>query len=72
MLNEPALSGFTGNYRSDELDATYKVSLVKGARSLQIGTEAPVKMNPPRQMSSKPEIAEQSFSRILVIITSPV
>ena len=31
MLNEPALSGFTGNYRSDELDATYKVSLVKGA-----------------------------------------
>jgi hypothetical protein len=72
MLNEPALSGFTGNYRSDELDATYKVSLVKGARSLQIGTEAPVKMNPSRQMSSKPEIAEQSFSRILVIITSPV
>jgi hypothetical protein len=46
MLNEPALSGFTGNYRSDELDATYKVSLVKGALSLQIGTEAPVKMNP--------------------------
>jgi len=45
-LNEAALSAFSGDYRSDELDATYKLSLVKGALSLQVGTQPPVSLNP--------------------------
>lgn len=45
-LSESALSGFAGDYRSDELDATYNFSLVKGTLLLKIGDESPVDLNP--------------------------
>ena len=45
-LDEPALREFIGDYRSDELEATYKVSLVKGALALQIGENPPVNLKP--------------------------
>ena len=45
-LNEPALSRFTGDYHSDELEATYRLSLDKGALALQIGGKPLMKLNP--------------------------
>jgi len=45
-LNEAALSALAGDYRSDELDATYKLSLVKGALTLQVGTQPAMSLNP--------------------------
>jgi hypothetical protein len=44
--DEATLKVLRGDYRSDELDCTYKLSLVKGTLSLQIGTQAPVNLNP--------------------------
>lgn len=44
--HDAALKAFTGDYLSDELDTTYKVSLVKGTLSLQIGTQPAVSLNP--------------------------
>jgi len=44
--NEATLKALTGDYRSDELDCSYKLSLVKGALSLQIGTQPAVNLNP--------------------------
>jgi CubicO group peptidase (beta-lactamase class C family) len=45
-LNEATLKASTGDYFSDELDTTYKLSLVKGVLSLQIGTQPAVSLNP--------------------------
>jgi CubicO group peptidase (beta-lactamase class C family) len=45
-LSESALGGFTGNYRSDELDAAYNVSLVQGVLTLNNGDQPPVDLNP--------------------------
>jgi CubicO group peptidase (beta-lactamase class C family) len=45
-MSESALSGLTGNYHSDELDATYKFSLVKGALTLKFGNQPPVSLIP--------------------------
>lgn len=45
-LSESALSGFTGNYHSDELDANYQVSLVKGTLTLNFGDQPPVDLIP--------------------------
>ncbi|MFI5095002.1 MAG: serine hydrolase domain-containing protein [Candidatus Acidiferrales bacterium] len=45
-VSEFALSGFTGNYHSDELEATYKLSLVKGALTLKNGDQPAVNLNP--------------------------
>ena len=45
-LSESALSKFTGNYHSEELDATYKVALVQGALTLKCGDQAAVDLNP--------------------------
>jgi len=45
-LSESALSGFTGNYHSDELDATYQLALVKGVLALRFGDQPPVNLNP--------------------------
>jgi len=46
QLSEAALKGFTGNYRSDELEATYEMSLVKGALTLRIGGQPRVILEP--------------------------
>jgi CubicO group peptidase (beta-lactamase class C family) len=45
-LDEAALKAFTGNYVSDELNATYKMSLAKGALSLQVGNQPAFGLNP--------------------------
>jgi len=45
-LNEAQLEAFTGDYRSDELDTTYRLSLVKGILSVQIGTQPAVSLTP--------------------------
>jgi CubicO group peptidase (beta-lactamase class C family) len=45
-LNEASLSSFAGDYRSDELDVTYKLSLVKGTLSLHVGSQPVVSLNP--------------------------
>lgn len=45
-LNEAALSALAGDYRSDELDTIYKLSFVKGALSLQVGTQPTVSLSP--------------------------
>jgi CubicO group peptidase (beta-lactamase class C family) len=45
-LNEATLKASAGDYHSDELDTTYKMSLVKGVLSLQIGTQPAVSLNP--------------------------
>jgi hypothetical protein len=45
-LSEAALSRFTGNYHSDELEATYELSLVKGVLTLKNGNQAPVNLLP--------------------------
>ncbi len=45
-LSESALSGLTGDYHSEELQATYKLSLVQGALKLKNGDNPPVNLNP--------------------------
>ncbi len=45
-LSESALSGFAGNYHSDELDATYQLALVKGVLALRFGDQPAVNLNP--------------------------
>jgi len=45
-LDEATLKVFTGDYRSDELDTTYNLSLVKGELSLRMGTRPAVSLNP--------------------------
>ncbi len=44
--SESALQGFTGDYHSDELEATYKLSLVNRALTLKNGDQPPVNLNP--------------------------
>ncbi len=46
QMREPSLSRFTGKYHSDELDATYGLSLVKGVLTLQNGNRTPVSLRP--------------------------
>jgi hypothetical protein len=46
QLSESALTRFTGNYHSDELEATYEVSLVKGVLTLKNGNQTPVNLLP--------------------------
>jgi hypothetical protein len=46
QVSESALNGFTGNYHSDELEATYKLSLVKGALILNNGDQPSVNLHP--------------------------
>ncbi len=46
QLSESALSRFTGNYHSDELEATYELSLVKGVLTLKNGNQTPVNLLP--------------------------
>ena len=45
-LNESALVPFTGDDRSDELEATSKLSLVNGALQLKNGDNPPASLNP--------------------------
>ncbi len=45
-VSESALNRFTGNYHSDELEATYKLSLVKGILTLKNGNQTPVNLHP--------------------------
>lgn len=45
-LNESALVPFTGDDRSDELEATSKLSLVNGALQLKNGDNPPANLNP--------------------------
>jgi hypothetical protein len=45
-MSESELSRFTGNYHSDELDATYILSLVKGALTLKFDDQPPINLNP--------------------------
>ena len=45
-LSESALSGFAGDYHSDELDATYNLSLVEGMLKLKNGDNPPVELGP--------------------------
>jgi CubicO group peptidase (beta-lactamase class C family) len=46
QLSESALGRFTGNYHSDELEATYELSLVKGVLTLKNGNQTPVNLQP--------------------------
>ena len=46
QLSESALSRFTGNYHSDEVAATYELSLVKGVLTLKNGNQTPVNLLP--------------------------
>ena len=45
-LNESALGPFTDDDRRDELEATYKLSLVNGALQLKNGDNPPANLNP--------------------------
>jgi len=45
-VSESALGGFTGKYHSDELEATYKLSLANGVLTLKNGDQPPVNLNP--------------------------
>jgi len=45
-LSEAVIRALAGDYRSDELDTTYKLSFVKGALSLQVGTQPAVTLTP--------------------------
>jgi CubicO group peptidase (beta-lactamase class C family) len=45
-LSESMLSRFTGDYHSDELEATYKISLVKGSLKLENGHISQVSLSP--------------------------
>ena len=44
--NESALGPFTDDDRSDELEATYKLSLINAARQLKNGDNPPANLNP--------------------------
>ncbi|HKE25580.1 MAG TPA: serine hydrolase domain-containing protein [Bryobacteraceae bacterium] len=46
QLSESALSRFTGKYHSDELAATYELSLVKGVLTLKNGNQTPANLLP--------------------------
>jgi len=45
-VSESALSGFTGKYHSDELEATYRLSLANATLTLKNGDQPPVNLNP--------------------------
>jgi CubicO group peptidase (beta-lactamase class C family) len=45
-LGQSTLGGLTGNYHSDELDATYQLSLLQGALTLKFGDQPPVNLIP--------------------------
>jgi len=45
-LNKSALAGFAGNFHSDELAATYEVSVVKGVLMLTNAKQSPVSLHP--------------------------
>jgi CubicO group peptidase (beta-lactamase class C family) len=45
-LSEAALNGLVGDYHSDELEATYSLSLVKGGLKLRNGDNPPVDLKP--------------------------
>ena len=45
-LSESELHNFTGDYYSDELDATYKLSLLNGVLSLKVGDNGPIELSP--------------------------
>jgi len=44
-LSDSQLRSFTGRYYSDELDAIYTVSQVKGVLSLRVGDNSPIALN---------------------------
>jgi CubicO group peptidase (beta-lactamase class C family) len=46
QLSESALTRFTGNYHSDELEATYELSLVKGVLTLKNSNQTPLNLLP--------------------------
>ena len=45
-LTGSALHRFVGEYYSNELETTYTLSIVKGALTLQNGTQTPVTLEP--------------------------
>jgi CubicO group peptidase (beta-lactamase class C family) len=45
-LNESELRNFSGEYHSDELDVTYRVSFAKGTFSLTIANGSPIELRP--------------------------
>ena len=45
-LGQSTLGGLTGDYHSDELDATYQLSLLQGALTLKFGDQPPVNLIP--------------------------
>src|SRR6185437_14093855 len=48
-LSETELDRFAGRYRSDELDATYTLSVKKGKLMVQAGEKSPVMFDPATQ-----------------------
>lgn len=48
-LSEAVLSGYTGEYRSEELDASYSLSILQGTLTLKHHDNSPVKLNPVAQ-----------------------
>ena len=45
-MSASALTAFAGDYHSDELDGTYKLSLLEGALTVKNGDRSPVKLIP--------------------------
>ncbi len=45
-LSPAELSGFTGRYKSEELDATYAIGIEQGNLALTIRDQAPIKLKP--------------------------
>ena len=45
-LSESQLGTFSGVYRSDELEAEYKLSLLNGHLILKVGDNSPIELNP--------------------------
>jgi CubicO group peptidase (beta-lactamase class C family) len=45
-LSESQLRSLIGRYYSDELDATYTISQVKGVLSLRVGDDSPIELDP--------------------------
>lgn len=45
-LSEPELASYAGTYRSEELEATYKLSAHEGGLALKIGWNAPLQLTP--------------------------
>ena len=71
-MSESALNKFTGNYHSEELDATYKVSLVKGTLTLKFGDQAAVDFNPVSANEFQAvNIRNHRFSRFLANLMTP-